>query len=111
MKINGHELEFRLSNAAMAERYEQALAEMRQGCQTPASGSLAQVIRAQTALVRAFVDRLFGQGTYQALGLDLDELEENLAAMRQIVEESGRQAQAVKTQAGRYSPDKVRRGK
>ena len=54
---------------------------------------------------------MFGQGTYQALGLDPDELEENLAAMRQIVEESGRQAQAVKTQAGRYSPDKVRRGK
>ena len=112
MKINGHEFDFRLTNAATAERYEKALQEMKQRAeQTPKEGSLADIIRWQTAGVKTFVDRLFGEGTYDTLELDPDELDANLAVVQQIVEESGKQAKAVKARAGKYSPDKIRRGK
>lgn len=112
MKINGHDFDFRLTNAATAERYETALREMQQRAeQAPQEGSLAEVIRGQTAMVKTFVDRLFGEGAYDTLGLDPDELDANLAVVQQIVDESGKQAQAIKARAGKYSPDKIRRGK
>lgn len=112
MTINNIELKFKLTNAAMAERYEKALHTMQRKGEAlekkPPEG-LAQVIRAQTKLVEEFMDAMFGAGTYGKLGIDPDDLEENLDLVAQVNAEAERQVTDTKRKIGKYSAARSKR--
>lgn len=113
MTINGVELPFKLTNAASAARYEAALAEMREAAESFAKNpteSLAENVRRQISLVRGFVDRLFGEGTYDKLGADPDDLDESLDIYAQIIADGTEQAKAVQRRNAKYAPERGKRG-
>lgn len=112
MTINGKELKFKLTNAATAERYEAALHRMEvetQKAQQNPPQSLAEAIRAQTGIVQHFVDGIFGEGTYATLGIDPDELDDNLEVAGQIIADAGEQSKAIQRRNARYSPERGKR--
>lgn len=112
MTINDIELNFKLTNAAVADRYESALLTMRkkgEELEKHPPVRLADAIREQTALVKEFIDRVFGEGTYAALKVDPDDLDENLEIAAQVIEESGRQYTTMKRRIGRYDPKRITR--
>lgn len=112
MTINGIEFKFKLTNAAVAERYEKALHTMHrkgEALEKKPPEELSQAIRAQTKLVEEFMDTVFGEGTYGKLGTDPDDLEENLDLVAQVNAEAARQVADTKRKIGKYSAARIKR--
>lgn len=112
MEINGITLNFKLTNAKVAERYESALKELQKEAdqleKKPLPG-LAENIYAQIDLVHRFVDSIFGAGTYDSLGVDPDDLDENLDIATQITEYAKNQCKAIQRRNARYAPERSKR--
>lgn len=112
MTINGVELPFKLTNATTADRYETALRVMQADADHLRANPperLADGIRSQIALVRAFVDGVFGDGIYAKLGADPDDLDENLDIVAQIIADAGEQTKAIQKRNAKYSPTRSAR--
>ena len=112
MTLKGIELEFKLTKASTAERYENALKAMRaraDALREQPMESLAAGLRAQITLVREFVDAVFGEGVYDKLGLDPDELEEHLDVVQSIVDEAGVQTREIQARVNKYTPNRSAR--
>ena len=114
MTLNGKEVIFKLTNAATAERYEQALKNMQDKGEElekhPLEG-LAANIRAQIDMVREFVDTIFGPGEWEILETDHDDLDENIDLVEQIIQESERQKDALQRRVSKYDPRRNKRGR
>lgn len=112
MTINGIELNFKPTNVAVAERYETALKTLQKKGEElekkPLDG-LAANIRAQIDMVHEFMDLVFGEGTYGGLGVDPDDLEENLDLVAQVNADAARQSAEMKRKIGKYTPNRSKR--
>lgn len=112
MTINGVELKFKLTNAATAERYEEALNMMqRKGeeLEKHPPEKLSDAIRSQVELARDFMDAVFGEGTWANLGTDPNDLDENVDLVSQVIEESARQGAEMRRKLGKYDPKRSKR--
>lgn len=108
MQVNGMELDFKITNAKFAQKYEQAFEKMRRACET-LPDTLAENIRAQCQAVKKMTDTLFGAGVYEQLGLDPDDLDENLDFVGQIIQEVGTQKEQALHRYDKYLPTRATR--
>lgn len=107
MQINGVELEIRMGNAAFAERYESAFQVFKKSRESiAAAGSASGVYRQITGEVEKLFDTIFGEGTYQKIKLDRDELFDNLDAVALLDDESERQ---IQSRMNKYAPNRAQR--
>lgn len=112
MTINGVELKFKLTNAATAERYEEALnVVQRKGeeLEKHLPEKLSDAIRSQVKLAQEFMDSVFGEGTWALMGTDPDDLDENVDLVAQVIEEAARQGAEMQRKLGKYDPKRSKR--
>lgn len=96
MKVNGVELELNLLKASIAERYEAAFRTMQEDVENiPKGVTLAESIRQQCTIVKHLVEKLFGEGVYEKIVKDPEDLKEHLDLAKTIV----KTAQAQKNYA------------
>lgn len=96
MKVNGVELELNLLKASIAERYEAAFRTMQEDVENiPKGVTLAESIRQQCTIVKHLVENLFGEGVYEKIVKDPEDLKEHLDLAKTIV----KTAQAQKNYA------------
>ena len=108
MLVNGIELEFKITNVKFAQKYEQAFAKMQQECET-LPNTLAENICAQCQAVRTLTETLFGTGMYEKLGIDPDDLEENLDFIERIIQEASMQKEKALHRYDKYLPNRATR--
>ncbi len=108
MQVNGMELEFKITNAKFARKYEQAFEKMRHACEA-LPDTLAENIRAQCQAVKKLTDTLFGAGVYEQLGLDPDDLDENLDFVDRMIQEAALQKEQALHRYDKYLPNRAAR--
>lgn len=111
MQIKGVELDFKLTNADDAGRFEHAVDELNRALQKqPADKGLKAIIEYQCGLAKDFVNRIFGdETTYEKLGVAPNDLEENNEIVEMIIDESERQKDSITSRNKRYSPNRAQR--
>ena len=108
MQVNGMELNFKITNGKVAQKYERAFEEMRRACET-LPDTLAENIRAQCQAVNKLTDTLFGAGVYETLGLDPDDLDENLDFVDRIIQEAALPKEQALHRYDKYLPNRAAR--
>lgn len=110
MQINGVELELKLTNASFADRIEKALNDFESKAKnTPIEKGLAEIIRYQCEAVKEFFNSVFGEGTYEKLHLDPEDLDENFDAASILIDELDKQKNNVVNKFSKYSPNRAQR--
>lgn len=110
MQINGIELEIRLTNASFAGRFEKAVRDLNQAIKgKPAFDDLEAAIRYQCDAVKKFVLGVFGDGVYEKLGVDPEDLDENYQLMEDIMAEAEKQKNSIVSKRSKYTPNRAQR--
>lgn len=109
MRANGIELNVNMLSASFTEKYEKGLLQLQEDASAVPGDSLSSSIRGQIACVKAFIDRVFGEGVYSSLQLDGDDLGVHLDLLERIVEETETQKERTLRRFDKYSPDRSAR--
>lgn len=109
MLVNGIELKINMMSASFTERYEKALLKMQEDAKALSAASLSENIRGQISCIKAFVDGVFGEGVYQSLKMDDDDLDVNLDLVESIVDETEIQKEKALHRFDKYSPNRSAR--
>lgn len=110
MQINGIELKIRLTNASFAGRFEQSVRDLNQKLkEKPSFDDLEAAIRYQCNTVKNFILGVFGDGVYEKLGVDPEDLDENYQLMEDIMAEAEKQKNAIVSKRSKYTPNRAQR--
>lgn len=114
MQINGVELNFDFGSISFTEKFDVALQKMQSNsnsikeCKTE-----AEVKRKFVQELHQFINEVWGDDTYEKIGIDPDRFSDNADLLTNIADESNRlrmeDQERIKKLASKYTPNRAQR--
>ncbi len=110
MNINGTELTFDIWDADTLDQYSEEVAKLNEAIRDIGNElSAGDNLRAQCAIVNAFFDGMFGEGTAEKLFCGKNNLRVHLDAFALLIEEAKQQKDDYSEIAAKYVPNRAQR--